>query len=121
MTTATKTKKPSRILADAAKWIEEHGLAKGNFFKYRNGRVLWLDDDGDTIAKAKEKGCRACAMGALYIAAGEENYPEEIVNYFRQVTGEWHIPMWNDKPERTQAEVVDALKEAAKAARKDGK
>lgn len=124
-----KPKKISTLLRDAAKWIDEHGLAKESFWKHRNGRVLRYQAFDEGLQLAREKGCKACARGALYIADTPELHVSErerrhsqAIRYLeRAVTNGYYIAAWNDEPERTKDEVVQALKEAAKAARKDGK
>lgn len=129
----SKPVKISTVLTRAAKWIDEHGLAKGYHWRYRNGHPL--RDTGGTFVEhvpvAIEKGCKACTWGGIYIGSYSPGMTHEeladVANdaseYVRVVLGtsRWSIPDWNDKKDRTKEEVVQALKDAAKAARKDGK
>ena len=129
-----KAPKLSTVLTRAAKWIDEHGLAKGDYWKHRNGRPLSSNlTVFEQVELAKEKGCKACTWGGLYIGSYEQGIDsnewslaaEEAAGYVRDQLDEdqrWiGVPDWNDKKERTKAEVVSVLKDAAKAARKDGK
>lgn len=130
------SKKPvkiSTVLTRAAKWIDEHGLAKGDYWKHRNGKALVRPglNTFEQAEVAKEKGCKACIWGALYIGAhapgiDREDFhkaSEQASRYVVRVIGDtsWAIAPWNDTKDRTKEEVVQTLKEAAKAARKDGK
>jgi len=130
----SKPVKVSTVLTRAAKWIDEYGLAKGNHWRYRNGRPLREAVLVEDVQKAIDKGCKACTWGGLYIGAYEPGMAvgdsdeiwartSEAAGYVREVIDHRFviIPDWNDEPERTKDEVVQALKEAAKAARKDGK
>lgn len=123
-------KKISTLLADAARYIEENGWAQGSFFKYRNGRpVNYSSFDDDLLPLAREKGCKACARGALYVVDTRVN-PNEREARHREATRYvdtvirptvLSVAAWNDDLDRTKDEVVQTLKDAAKAARKDGK
>ena len=122
------SKKPvkiSTVLTRAAKYLESVGWTKGAFFKARNHKPLYPTDAENWpafVSRAREKGCRACAMGALYIGAdGDDQLVNEAADYVSVVVNEPSVPWWNDKGDRTKDEVVQALKDAAKAARKDGK
>ena len=125
--------KLSTLLTRAAKWVDEHGLAKGAFFKYRNGRSINWNNLDDLLEVVREKGCPACARGALYVVDDPSLTPYEREQRHSQASsyienaldfgghGLYSIPDWNDRDETTKEEVVMGLKEAAKAARRDGK
>jgi hypothetical protein len=125
-----RTPKISTILSRAARYIEENGWTQRMFFQHRNGREVVRMEGmtwGEHVAFVKEKGCKACALGAIYIGAGPEldDYQlearfSEAATYAEGVIGYWPSG-WNDNDERTKEEVVAGLKAAAKAARKDGK
>ncbi|SRR5258708_3522115 len=101
----TETPAPSlepwqKVLLDAADLIERRGLAKGAFV--RNGEAL-------------------CVMGAVlmarygYLALGRDDPDERAAcDIFRKHINVSDITDWNDVPSRTKAEVVGALRGAAK-------
>lgn len=69
-------------------------------------------------------GC-FCVLGAIADACNEdamkisffERLPGEATHQLRGVTGAFVLQAWNDAPDRTQAEVVAKLREAAAVAR----
>lgn len=80
-----------------------------------------LNSDGGIAEAASDAVCY-CVLGAISVAMGagptdEAGYEEQ--RFFRSITGST-IPEWNDAPERTQAEVVPKLREAAALAREQG-
>lgn len=126
----TKPVKTSTVLTRAAKWIQENGWTQHSYFKYGNGRTPKRQDGESWTAyteRLRERGCKACALGAIYmgITGAEDDHQlerrfSEAASYTERVAGIWPAD-WNDEVERTKEEVVAGLKEAAKAARKDGK
>lgn len=92
-------------LLEAADYMEEHGFCKHYLF----------DEDGGV-----------CALGAIVKASGR-NFGFELsskdllsvvhlTNFIEKTTefrGQLAIPLWNNAPERTQAEVVATLRAAA--------
>jgi len=99
------------ILTAAADLIEPEGRwTTGAFARTVKGRVI-----GSSEAPAT---CW-CAVGAVYRSA----YPHGSYRVYRALellsdtVGCYHIGGWNDAPERTQAEVVAALRAAAEKAR----
>lgn len=104
------------VLEKAADHIHVHGHHKGYY----------------------AKGAKTCAKGAIYHAAGIplsqlqlgsdgvvllKNIPEISIEANKALSKyipnehQGHLPIWNDKPERTQEEVEDALKNCAKELR----
>lgn len=80
-------------LLEAADLIEEYGHAKGVLGK---------------------RGEPMCALGAIDAAVGRENdlaYTADTV--LRRYLKTANIVGWNNVPERTKEEVVDALRDAA--------
>lgn len=60
-----------------------------------------------------------CVGGAIWrVAPGDLRWP--AAHYLESLVG-GDIPEWNDAPERTQAEVVAKLREAAALAREQGR
>lgn len=60
-----------------------------------------------------------CLWGSIYKISGYEFYvTDAAINHVMGVVGDPPIT-WNDAAERTQAEVVAALREAAKKAREE--
>lgn len=106
--------KPSEVLAKAADLIEPEGAwTQGKFAREASG----LAQD----PKSPKAICW-CARGAIIRSGGLESAP---LRYLRSVvpscdrSGE-PVAVWNDAPERTQAEVVKALRDAADLARSEG-
>jgi hypothetical protein len=67
-----------------------------------------------------------CALGAMNVAAGasavNQDQPEPHIAFANAVgIKDYLIATWNDAPERTQAEVVAKLREAAALVRAEGK
>lgn len=101
--------KPSEILRKAADLIEPEGAwTQEAFARTKRGRPIGY---GEAPAMC------FCALGAMYrsslavplsLAEATRDYLDRIVG--SDVTG------WNDAPERTQAEVVQALRDAASLA-----
>ena len=71
---------------------------------------------GKGVPVESPEACSFCVLGALDKAAetgiGEMAWREAEKALFRTVRSP-SLPAWNDAPERTQAEVVAALREAA--------
>jgi hypothetical protein len=122
--------KPSEVLDRAADLIEPEG-AWTQFIAAAEAPLADPDDvptdeDGDIIEPdetAPEMRCW-CATGAIWKAANLGPFPaapmaEAATDFVRQVVG-YSVTSWNDAPERTQAEVVAALRKAADLARADG-
>lgn len=115
---STPTVKQTLLLA--ADHIEKVGHHKGNFFDYFKYAA---EPDKDQ----SELPC--CALGAVRIVSGyqsalrDKDYMSSVYDLFAEADealrlhlGVDGVPAWNDAPERTQAEVVTALREAAEKA-----
>lgn len=107
------------ILTAAADLIEPEGRwTQGHTARDRDGRVVPCD--------ARNAFCY-CAIGALWRAGGLARLTEartalaQALGYHADKYNRWRgkapVPCWNDAPERTQAEVVAALRAAAEKAR----
>lgn len=107
--------KPSEILEKAAAHMERVGLHKGYYFNQAH------------LGAREDAPC--CALGAIGFAAGK--FAGEFAagaadhsaaaNALRRCLHRDRIDLWNDAHERTQAEVVAKLREAAELARKEGR
>lgn len=124
-------KTPARLLNDAADHIEKVGLWKGNFVQ----PVLDLHADPSSSERP------VCALGALnYASTGnpydtanldsfmadstreqaqrrywaQRNRYEQARRKLAAAVAEEHIPTWNDRTDTTQADVVAALRRAAR-------
>lgn len=107
-------KKASEILAAAADLIEPEGRwIKGDFARNASGWAGWGDDE-DVVCY--------CARGAIQAALADHGSAIEYapLGYLKRAAGHSVIPTWNDAPERTQAEVVAKLREAAALAAAEG-
>lgn len=59
-------------------------------------------------------GTRCCLVGALDEAAKDDRVFDEACRLVRTIIGS-ELDAWNDTPGRTQAEVVAALRQAARS------
>jgi len=104
------------ILDKAAEIIEPEGAWTQHY--YARGK------SGNRVSSRRAARC-FCALGAINFAAGHNpdvDYIPAIHALEPFVKGEdaFDVPDWNDAPERTQAEVVAKLREAAAKAREQG-
>lgn len=103
----------SEVLAAAADLLEKPGAwTQGVFARRENGR-----NAGPTYDDAV---C-FCAVGAVMRVVGGSRSPAYYdafnrLNAMARRKHFMHVAMWNDAPERTQAEVVTALRQAARQA-----
>lgn len=122
MSTATKTKKFSTVLAKAADIIEERGLNKEDYF---DGLDLSEHhyDLAAMIPVARRQKPKCCTLGAIALAGGYADGFFTHRDLFEKYLGmdDYSIPDWNDTPSRRKRDVVRKLRNAAEAARKDGK
>lgn len=122
-------KTPARLLNDAADHIEKVGLWKGNFVQ---------PFDGTASGSAQRP---VCALGALNFAStgnpydtansdcfmsdstceqaqrrywAQRNRYQQACRKLAAAVAEEHIPTWNDRTDTTQADVVAALRRAAR-------
>lgn len=122
-------KAPSEVLEEAAAYIEEHGLAKGAYFRHSNNRVALQTESEpwqDFVVRIGQRGCRACALGGMEIAANGDvdtvyRASEYLEDLLVATNGHSTIPTWNDAAATTQDQVVAAIRQAARAAREDSK
>jgi hypothetical protein len=106
------------VLASAADLIEVEGAW--------TQRVFARNAEGEETGLSECRGPAVCwcALGAISKIAGNDDLLVERAEYALmrllrcEVDG---IANWNDAPERTQAEVVAKLREAAAIAREQGK
>ncbi|GAA0729863.1 DUF6197 family protein [Sphingomonas japonica] len=104
----------AEVLDRAADLIEPQGAWTQYYYA--------LDAYGRETYYAKEATC-FCALGAISVACGAEPSEEEGTGPQKllwKLIGAVPISEWNDAPERTQAEVVAKLREAAALAREQG-
>ena len=93
------------ILRRAAETIEPEGAwTRGALARDWNGSPIGHDEDNASCF---------CLHGALARVNGGDAYNEIICDYIIRVIGTELSVDWNDAPERTQAEVVAALRAAA--------
>lgn len=106
----------ARVLYGAARILEPEGAwCQGWYAKDANGMdVRAMEDDCDALSP---RACQFCAVGAIRRAAGdaEEAVDPAVDVLVRVVKDDMNasVTLWNDAPERTQAEVVAKLREAA--------
>lgn len=114
------------VLERAAALLEQPGKwTQGAFSRNPDGTADLTEDEN----AASNPVCW-CALGAIAVAADvDPNEPwvfadgplesQQAAKLLRSVVG-FSIDDWNDAPERTQSEVVAALRKAATAARQQG-
>lgn len=111
----------SQVLDRAADLIEPEG-------KWTQGGSYALSALGNSIDSIDPEAACFCAMGAVYRSAGVSTWHKtgalELVDKARKHLATMlgvAMASWNDAPERTQPEVVAALRKAAALAREQGK
>jgi len=90
---------------DEARALIERGWTQGDFAR---------DGEGNPARIDRYAAC-FCAVGALVAVDAEP----EATPFLRDALGVCSISFWNDAPERTHAEVVEAFRRAAELARAD--
>lgn len=104
----------AEILDKAADLIEANGHWKGEATPGHRSVT-------DEARRAILAGAPCCTVGALYAAADEdaarETGPYLAFRDWLDCRGLGGMVLWNDAPERTQQEVVTALRKAAEANR----
>lgn len=104
--------KASEILNKAADLIEPEGAWAQEYFA--------RDEHGNFVEACDELAMCWCVLGAIEFAAGGVGVAySEAQHCLGAIVGE-QIDEWNDAPRRTQAEVVAALRQAAKLAEEEG-
>lgn len=96
-----------KILERAANLVSA-GWAQGVVGRYKNGDACGWDDS---------EAVSWCALGAINRAAMDEGHclgACAAVDRLRHIVG-YFVVAWNDAPERTQAQVVRALRSAARS------
>ena len=102
----------AEVLNRAADLIEPQGAwTQGTSCRDEHGNDLDDLDDGEVDHLAV---C-FCASEAIYRVSGLYYVKCPAHQFMSSLVG-GHIPNWNDAPERTQAEVVAKLREAARLA-----
>ncbi len=106
---------PSDILSRAADRLEQPGAWTQNAFARTS-------DDKRVFPYSSNAVCW-CARGvvAKELQHSDEWETPHAYDYLRRAAGALSIATWNDAPERTQAEVVAALRKAAEMARSEGR
>lgn len=109
------TKTISEILFAAADLIEPEG-------KWTQGCSA-RNAEGNSASATRPDAVCWCAVGAIWCAAESHTskLADAATDELEQVLGGLiAVGKWNDAPERTQAEVVAKLREAAEKAREQG-
>ena len=103
--------KASEVLKKALAKIEQ-GWVQGVFAR---------DKDGKPTDYASDEACVWCASGAIKAVNGGVFLDAAAVFLERVIPrGYVDVPDWNDAPERTQAEVIEAFKKAIALAEAEG-
>ena len=94
----------SEVLINAAKYIEKHGWCQGHY-RGNNGTVCVMGAI-DTVTRRRDD-CVEPYLGARDLLL---NYLNDGQRY------QWKsLPQWNDSAYRTKEQVLQAMREAAKA------
>lgn len=96
----------NEILNAAADLIERDGWCQGAF--RRNGKHCLLGAIAETVAGDARSGFN-------HILAHNDDAREAVRVFLATVQCDLGVPHWNDKPGRTQTEVVAALRKAAQS------
>ena len=100
------TKSPAEVLGAAADLLEKPGAwTQGAFARDRMGRPQVSHD---------HRAICFCAVGAIYRVSGYGPTATEAISRLSSQVRRNSIGEWNDKPNRTQAEVVAALRQASR-------
>lgn len=116
---AVKPTKPSEVLDAAADLLTSRGAwTQGAASRDATGEP---DDDISLLSNAT---CW-CAWGAMLAVCGESRIvcsglPGRAFDFLQRHLKVDHIPDWNDRPSRTKAQVVSALRGAADLAKETG-
>lgn len=102
----------SEILDKAADLIEPEGAWTRNALARR--------PDGHLIGPLEEGATCWCLYGALDRVTGVSGYDGQAATALSNVIDDY-VSEWNDRPARTQQEVVTALREAARKEREAGR
>lgn len=101
--------KPSEILAKAADLIAPEGAwTQGSYA---------LSANGDTAPPEDPEAVCWCASGAILRVAPSEDAARVARRIVMETNQLFSLGQWNDRPSRTQAEVVAALRKASDLAR----
>jgi hypothetical protein len=97
---------------------QQKGRKRGNMRAVDYIRKGWIqgrlavDSTGESCWYRSKGACRWCTLGAMYAAyPSTVDFNEAYVRLF-DVIGNVEIEMWNDDPDRTQAEVIEAMEKA---------
>jgi hypothetical protein len=74
-----------------------------------------VNDKGEPCDVLDPNACRWCAVGAIYaVSETMSDYWSAInkLKNFLDIDTRGGIDVWNDAPERTQAEVIEAMEKA---------
>ncbi|RYG90143.1 MAG: hypothetical protein EON59_00755 [Alphaproteobacteria bacterium] len=112
----TQLKTVAEVLDAAADLIEPEGAwTKGAFARDISGKDT-------SLFGYRGKAVCWCLLGATQEAAGDDDdgVADHFFAQFLGAAAQDGLACWNDAPERTQAEVVAKLREAAELARQGG-
>jgi len=94
------------VLDRAADRIERDGWWQGDYYEGAD-----LDIYAGATLRLAPRPC--CLTGALWAESGDAHAAMDVVSIIGDYVGNDLPAVWNDAPERTQAEVVAALRGAA--------
>lgn len=113
--------KTSEVLENAADILERDGWCQGNLVRPNGSRCSI-----GAIRKAlrDEMALKVRSDPDYIISPAMTHYQEKLAIQWvldaAEATGSvMHLPHWNDQPDRTKSEVLDAFRKAAKLARID--
>lgn len=101
-------KSVSEILNAAADLLEQPGA-------WTQG-TLARNETGAKVENESPAACSFCVLGAIYKVAPDNRAARRAIDAFEVNIGCLGATVWNDVEGRTQAEVVAALRAAAKQA-----
>lgn len=106
----------SQVLSEAADLLEKPGAwTQGVFARNAKG-------ENTGLSEIRGKAVCWCVLGATAASAGSNLGLSSAADHFlRDFLGVEELGSWNDAPDRSQEEVVDALRRAAALAKDQGR
>lgn len=82
------------------------GWAQGNFA---------YNAEGDRVGSSDPEACKWCVVGAIYATTDRPFLRQDAMSAVAVHSKTGALPIWNDAPERTQADVLAAFDRAIEA------
>lgn len=98
---ANGRRRQAKVLRDAVALLRDGGWCQD---------VLARDSEGEDVPVFSPRACQWCLTGAVHRASNDDlTVACDAMSTLRTMLGEVDLSGWNDCPERTEREVVDAM------------